>query len=148
MVYLSVPQSRASAGNTALDPVSVNGGTTIAEEKLIFDEITGLDEKPVRFGEKTFALWWKVKRQPAYSCFPLHVSFRDGMGHYTIYDEKFSPPAMRMSASSRLLTLTGQLIERSWNKKIRHSLDALRDSTNRPPAYRRNRSRASGFCMR
>src|SRR5690242_14954730 len=44
MVFLAVPQLQTVAGNTALDAASVNGSTRyIAEEKLIFDEITGLD---------------------------------------------------------------------------------------------------------
>ncbi len=111
MVYLSVPQSRASAGNTALDPVSVNGGTRyIAEEKLIFDEITGLDEKPVRFGRKNIRFVVEGEKTAGLQLLPIARVLRDGMGHY-IYDEKFIPPAMRMSASSRLLTLTGRLIE-------------------------------------
>lgn len=111
MVYLAVPQLRTVAGNTALDAASVNGSTRyIAEEKLIFDEITGLDEKPVRFGRKNIRFVVEGEQTAGLQLLPIARVLRDGMGHY-IYDEKFIPPSMRISASSRLMSLAGRLIE-------------------------------------
>jgi type VI secretion system protein ImpJ len=111
MVYLAVPQHRTSPESTALDSANVNGATRyIAEEKLIFDEITGLDEKPVRFGRKNIQFLIEGEKTAGLQLLPIARVLRDGMGHY-VYDERFIPPSMRMSASSRLIFLTRRLIE-------------------------------------
>jgi type VI secretion system protein ImpJ len=108
---LAIPRRQASAANCDLNGESTNGSSRfIAEERPVFDELTGLDEKPVRFGRKNIRMMLGDENQGECETIPVARILRDGLGHY-VYDEAFIPPVLRLNASPALLALTGRLIE-------------------------------------
>jgi len=81
-----------------------------AEVQMLFDETTGRDEKPVHMGRKNIAL--RVDTEPAgeFNLLPIARISRDGSGNF-VYDPEFIPPNVAISASARLMSLLGRLIE-------------------------------------
>ena len=109
--YLAVPKRKLLGGNCELEPgASSNGTRYSAEERPVFDEISGGDEKPVRFGRKNIRFLFEGEKRDDYQILPLARILRDGAGHF-ILDEKFIPPAIRFSASEALMGMTRRLIE-------------------------------------
>lgn len=110
LVYLAVPQQKQLGGNCTLDPQTANGTRFIAEERPVFDEITGGDEKPVRFGRKNIRFLFEGEKAEGWQLLPLTRILRDGAGRF-IFDERFIPPVVRFGASERLISLTRRLID-------------------------------------
>jgi len=111
MSYLAVPKRKLLGGNCALDSGSnANGTRYVAEERPVFDEITGGDEKPVRFGRKNIRFLFEGENGNEYQLLPLARILRDGAGHF-IFDEKFIPPVIRFNASETLMGIVRRLIE-------------------------------------
>jgi len=109
--YLAVPKRKLLGGNCALEPdPKSNGARYLAEERPVFDEITGGDEKPVRFGRKNIRFVFESEKKDDYQLLPLARILRDGAGHF-IFDEKFIPPVIRFQASEALMAMTRRLIE-------------------------------------
>ncbi len=69
IVYLAVPEHKQRGGNCSLEsgPAATKGTRFIAEEHKVVDEITGGEEKPVRFGRKAicFLVEGEVQRRLA-----------------------------------------------------------------------------------
>ncbi len=82
----------------------------VAESRVLHDENTGIDERPVSLGRKNFRLL--VDTEPAGDLLTLPIAriVRDGSGHF-VYDTIFVPPVLRTSASPRLMLLAQRLIE-------------------------------------
>jgi type VI secretion system protein ImpJ len=111
MVYLAVPSQSDSGGNCALEASLTNGHVRyLSEEKPVFDEVTGQDENPVRFGRKNIRFLLEGEKADGLELLAAARVLRDGLGHY-IFDENFIPSCVRMSASARLMALTRRLIE-------------------------------------
>lgn len=110
LAYLAVPVRKILGGNTTLDPMAGNGTRFIAEEHPVSDEITGGDEKPVRFGRKNIRFLFEGEKRDGWQVLPLARIRRDGAGHF-IFDERFIPPVVRFSASETLMAMTRRLIE-------------------------------------
>ncbi len=111
MAYLAVPDRKLLGGNCVLDPkASTNGTRFVAEERPVFDEITGGDEKAVRFGRKNIRFLFEGEKKDGWRLLPIARIRRDGAGYF-IFDEKFIPPVVRFSASPPLLAMTGRLID-------------------------------------
>jgi type VI secretion system protein ImpJ len=108
---LAVPSKRPGGANCALtDAVSADGVRYVAQEELLRDDNTGLDEKPVRVGRKNIRLLLDVEPSEGYVTLPLARVMRDGAGGF-IYDETFIPPCLRISTSERLMTMTRRLVD-------------------------------------
>jgi type VI secretion system protein ImpJ len=109
---LGLPMHKPTGVNVALngDESARNSSRFIAEERQVSDENTGQDEKPVRFGRKNIRILLDTEPSDGLITLPLARVLRDGSGHY-IYDERFIPPCVQISASNRLMTLARRLIE-------------------------------------
>lgn len=111
LAFLAVPQRKQLGGNCALDVMGASNGTRfIAEEHPVFDEITGGDEKPVRFGRKNIRFLFEGEKSDGWQLHPVARILRDGAGHF-IFDEKFIPPVLRFSASEALMGMTRRLMD-------------------------------------
>ena len=82
----------------------------VAEDHAVFDEISGGEEKPVRFGRKNLRLVFEGEKTEGLHLLPLARILRDGAGHF-VFDEKFVPPVLRFNASEALMNMTRRLIE-------------------------------------
>ena len=111
-VLLAIPPRKPNGVNCAIEtnPVSPVDARYLAESKVLHDENTGADERPVRFGRKNLRL--VVDTEPAGDLvtLPLARVMRDGAGHF-IYDPQFVPPVLGIGASQRLMEILRRLIE-------------------------------------
>ncbi|MGE5488972.1 MAG: type VI secretion system baseplate subunit TssK [bacterium] len=106
--HLAIPAMRPDSRNTSLE--ESDGARFIAETRMIHDENTGRDEKPVRLGRKNLRLLLDPELTPDYVSLPLARITRDSSGSF-IFDPEFIPPVVDISASDRLLMLLRRLIE-------------------------------------
>ncbi len=122
-VFLAVPPHRLGAANCALTEEQDKGGTRYtAEEKILPDENTGLDEKPLKLGRKNIRLLLDTEDAGEMQTLPIGRVKRDGSGNY-IYDESFIPPCLQISASQTLMLMTRRMIEILQEKSVNVSLD-------------------------
>ncbi|MBV8807902.1 MAG: type VI secretion system baseplate subunit TssK [Acidobacteriaceae bacterium] len=118
LTYLAVPSRKQLGGNCTLDPANAANGTRfLAEERPVFDEITGGDEKPVRFGRKNIRFLFEGEKAEGWQRLPLARILRDGAGRF-IFDQKYIPPVVRFSASETLMSMTRRLIDILTQKNI------------------------------
>jgi type VI secretion system protein ImpJ len=114
---LGIPEYKPTGVNIELNTnIELNGngvadGTRfIAEERKVYDENTGQDEKTVRFARKNIRIILDTEPSDGLITLPLARVRRDGSGHF-IYDERFIAPCVQISASERLMTLARRLLE-------------------------------------
>lgn len=126
-VFLGIPARRPGGPNCALDPEQ-NSARFIAEARTFRDENTGTDERPVRVGRKNFKLLFDTEEAEGYSLLPLARVRRDGSGHF-IYDPRFVPPCLQISAAEHLMLLLKRLVEILETKSatLSRSQGSLRD---------------------
>jgi type VI secretion system protein ImpJ len=111
LAFLAVPLYKQLGGNCALDPkAGANGTRFLSEEHPVFDEISGGDEKPVRFGRKNISFLFEGEKADTSQRLPVARIVRDGAGHF-VFDDKFVPPVLRFSASEALMGMTRRLID-------------------------------------
>lgn len=111
VLSLVVPAYKPSGMNVALNGENYsNGARFIGEERKVYDENTGQDEKPVRFGRKNIRILLDTEPSEGLMTLPVARVLRDGSGH-CIYDERFIAPCLQINASERLMTLTRRLVE-------------------------------------
>lgn len=111
LAYLAVPKRKQLGGNCALERQAGSNGTRfVAEEQTVFDEITGGDEKPVRFGRKNISFLFEGEKNEGWQVMPLARIQRDGGGHF-VFDEKFVPPVLRFNSSTALMNMMRRLID-------------------------------------
>jgi len=123
-VLLTVPPHRLGAANCAFSAEQNKGRTRyIAEEKILPDENTGLDERPLKLGRKNLRLLLDTEDAGEMQTLPIGRVKRDGAGNY-IYDEGFIPPCLQISASQTLMKTTRRLIEVLQEKSATVSLDS------------------------
>ena len=122
-VLLTVPPHRLGGANCSF-PDEQNKGRTryIAEEKILPDENTGLDEKPLKLGRKNIRLLLDTEDAGELRTLPIGRIKRDGSGNY-VYDESFIPPCLQISASQTLMMMTRRLIDILQEKSATVSLD-------------------------
>jgi type VI secretion system protein ImpJ len=91
-----------------------------AEVKMLYDETTGRDERPVHLGRKNIEL--RVDTEPLGDLIHLPIAriVRDASGQFA-YDPWFIPPSVEISASPTLLWLLQRLIEILDEKSSRFS---------------------------
>jgi type VI secretion system protein ImpJ len=111
LAYLAVPTRKVLGGNCTLEPDGiVNNTRFVAEEKQVFDDITGGEDKPVRFGRKNIKFLFEGEKKDGYQLLSLARICRGGAGHF-VFDEKYIPPVLRISSSEALLSMVRRLIE-------------------------------------
>jgi type VI secretion system protein ImpJ len=110
-VCLSVPARKPNGLNCLPAEAARNGDVRfLAESRLLHDETTGIDEKPVRLGRKNIQLKLDTELLDSGMQLPLARVVRDHSGHY-VYDPTFIPPCVQISASERLMSLLHRLID-------------------------------------
>ncbi len=111
VVMLAIPPRKPNGFNCALD---ANGhgpdARYVAETRVLHDENTGGDERPVRLGRKNLRLVFDTEPLNDLLALPVARVVRDGSGHFA-YDAAFVPPVLQISASTRLMTMTQRIIE-------------------------------------
>jgi type VI secretion system protein ImpJ len=113
VVSLAIPPRKANGYNCALDPKALNGARDaryLAESRVLHDENTGLDERPVRIGRKNVRLLLDTELAGDLLTLPIARVVRDRTGHFA-YDPEFVPPLLQTGASPRLMSLTQRLID-------------------------------------
>ncbi len=110
-VMLAVPPRRPD-GLNCLPAEQQNGEPVryLAEPRLLADENTGRDEKPVQLGRKNIRLLADTEPADDWLTLPVARIMRDGAGHF-IYDPDFIPPCLDISASERLMMILRRLVE-------------------------------------
>lgn len=108
-VLLAIPARKQSGVNCSSDAPDPKV-RYVAETKLLHDETTGLDEKPVRVGRKNIRLLLDSEAAPDVLALPVARIMRDGSGHF-VYDPAFIPPCVTINASERLLMILRRLID-------------------------------------
>lgn len=111
LVMLAIPPRRPDGLNCL--PAEQQDGEPVrylAETRLLADENTGRDEKPVRLGRKNIRLLVETESTEDWVTLPLARVMRDGAGHF-VYDPEFIPPCLSISASERLTLILRRLVE-------------------------------------
>jgi type VI secretion system protein ImpJ len=129
-VMVAVAPRRPEGANTTTpndgSAAPLNGQAGLryrAEIQMLHDETTGRDEKPVQMGRKNIRLLLDTEAAGDLVTLPVARITRDGSGHF-VFDENFIPPAVEISASERLMSLLGRLLEILEEKSLRFSRTA------------------------
>lgn len=102
----------------------LNGNSRYKSEvRMLFDETTGRDEKPVQVGRKNIALTLDPPQDGDKVALPVARITRSGAGQY-VFDAGFIPPCVQIGASEQLMSLLGRLIEILEDKSSRFSRTA------------------------
>jgi type VI secretion system protein ImpJ len=110
LAYLAVPKRHSLGGDCSLDGSAESKTRFMAEERQVFDEITGGEEKAVRFGRKNITVVFEGEKAEGLNLLPLARVRRNGGGYFE-FDEKFIPPVLRFGASQALVSMTRRLID-------------------------------------
>lgn len=109
-VMLAVPERRPNGMNCIAAEDGAGGGVRFTGElHTIPDEITGLDEKPVRVGRKNIRLLFDVEPTAGSQTLPVARVTRDYSGRFVL-DETFIPPSLTISGCAGLMTMLERLI--------------------------------------
>lgn len=125
-VMLAAHPRRPEGSNTTIPESGpeVNGSARYrAEIRMLYDETTGRDEKPVYVGRKNIELRLDTEPPGDLVTLPLARIMRSGSGQF-IFDPDFIPPCIEVSASERLMALLGRLIDILEDKSARFSRTA------------------------
>lgn len=111
IVYLAVPEHKQRGGNCSLEsgPAATKGTRFVAEEHKVVDEITGGEEKPVRFGRKAICFLVEGEVKEGWQTLPLAKVRRQGANQFS-FDPQFVPPLLKFSACPALMSMTERLI--------------------------------------
>lgn len=109
LILLAIPARRAGQA----DCIAEGGGLDAQLRyrpgvRVLPDETTGRDEKPVAVALKNFRLILDLEDLEGLVTLPLARVRRDGAGHF-IYDPEYIPPSLRIGASRRLMELVERL---------------------------------------
>src|SRR5258708_2096720 len=112
---LAIPPRRPNGWNCSAAEAEAHadsgpGTRYVAESRVLHDENTGSDERPVRLGRKNLRLLLDTEPAGDLITLPIARVVRDGSGHFAC-DPNFVPPVLQVSASTRLMLLVQRLIE-------------------------------------
>jgi type VI secretion system protein ImpJ len=111
VVFLAIPSFRPGRANCALDPKASDGNLRfVAETRVVADETTGQDEKPVVLGRKNLRVVLDSELREDMTALPLARVRRDGTGQF-VYDLDFIPPVLEIGASPGLMERLRRVIE-------------------------------------
>jgi type VI secretion system protein ImpJ len=109
-VLLGIPARRPNGLNCVPAEDGATDTRFVGEIRMLHDEITGIDEKPVRVGRKNIRILFENEAAEDCATLPVARVTRDRSGHF-IYDPAFVPPCVSISASESLMAMLGRLIE-------------------------------------
>jgi type VI secretion system protein ImpJ len=107
-VSLAVPARKPQGLSTVLSGAADNA-RFVAETRILRDETTGADERPVQIGRKNIRMLLDLEPADGLVLLPVARVMRDGAGH-VVFDPDFIPPCLQISASERLMLLLGRLV--------------------------------------
>lgn len=110
LTYLAIPKRQALGGNCSLEGGLDARTRFIAEDHPVFDEITGGEEKLVKFGRKNLKILFEVEKTEGFHLLPMARILRDSSGRF-VFDENFIPPVLRFNCNPALMKMTRRLIE-------------------------------------
>src|SRR5690242_637223 len=117
-VLLAITARRPDGRNCALQEEDADESVRfVRQTTAIADETTGHDEKSVGLGRKNFRLVLDSELTDDTVRLPIARIMRSGSGDF-IPDPEFIPPCIQVGASSRLMELTGRLIEIMEEKSL------------------------------
>jgi type VI secretion system protein ImpJ len=109
-VYLGLPSRRPEGPNCTLEPLGGQNHLRFAAEvRNLHDDNTGRDDRPVHLGRKNIRFLLDTENRDDLVCLPIARIMRDGSGHL-LYDPRFIPPCLRISASERLMMISRRLV--------------------------------------
>jgi type VI secretion system protein ImpJ len=107
---LAVPEKRPDGFNCALTEIERTLPVRyIAEEKPLPDENTGRDVKFIQLGRKNIRFLVAGEKRDGLITMPLGRIRRHGTGQF-IFDERFVPPVLQISAAPSLMAILRRLI--------------------------------------
>jgi len=112
-VLLGVPPQKPQGLNCALDEAETRDCPDtryIADSRIMHDDNTGIDERPIQVGRKNLRLVLDTEPFEGLMSLPLARIIRDGSGHFA-YDPHFVPPVLQINASERLMLLGRRLVD-------------------------------------
>ena len=110
-VCLAVPSHKVEGLNCAVTDPERHGGVRYqAESKPMADENTGRDVKPIPFARKNVRFLVSTEAAEGLVTLPLARIKRSTAGGF-VYDDKFIPPCLEISASERLMLMLRRLID-------------------------------------
>ena len=112
-MHLAIPVALSEGRNTSLQNGPANGSGQVrfrGEDRLLPDQNTGLDEKPIQIGQKNLQLLAEAEITDQVVSLPVVRILRDGLGRYEP-DPTFVPPCLTISASPALIDMLQRLIE-------------------------------------
>jgi len=130
-VLLAIPPRKSDGFNCLVEDSAPQGGRDprfVAETRVLHDQNSGADERPVRLGRKNFRLLLDTEPSGDLLAMPVARVIRDRTGHFA-YDADFVPPVLEISASQRLMLLTQRLIDILGEKSAAISRGAKRGSS-------------------
>ena len=110
IVSLGVPGRKSDGLNCAMQGAKADGVRFTVKSETLHDETNGRDEKPVNLGLKNIRLVFGTEDTTGLTLLPIARVVREVSGKFA-YDPLFIPPVLRVSASDRLMSLLGRLIE-------------------------------------
>lgn len=111
-VFLALPAERQGGGNVLLQNGEARRETRYRTETLnVYDENTGVDDRPVEVGRANFQIRFGREAMQEYTAIQIAEVKRDTSGVF-ILSETFVPTCLGLVASERLMTITRTLIER------------------------------------
>jgi len=113
VVCLAIPGRKADGLNCLPPEASAASSGPVryaAQPHVLHDETTGRDEKPVHLGRKNIKIVFDNGKNENMVTLPFARVIRDGSGRYA-YDPNFIPPCLDVTASDRIMSLLGRLIE-------------------------------------
>ncbi len=110
-VHLAVPGRRLGGANCTLDAQDLEPATRyVAVANKVCDENTGRDETTLEFGRKNIRLLFDSEPSDGLVTLPIARVMRGSAGRL-VYDSTFIAPCMRLTASERIMSMLGRLIE-------------------------------------
>ena len=115
VVSLAVPSWQLDGQNCSFAESPVAGTRYTVETRMLNDDTTGRDERPVRLAKKNIQL--TASQEPSDSLLTLPVARvkRDGTGHF-VFDPTFVPPCVRLGASKYLMGMLMRLVGKIEDK--------------------------------
>jgi type VI secretion system protein ImpJ len=109
-VYLVLPSRRPQGPNCILDMSRPPDHIRFtAEARTLPDDNTGRDDRALQLARKNIHFLLESEDREGLVCLPIARVMRDGSGRL-LYDPRFVPPILQISASERLMMIARRLI--------------------------------------
>ncbi len=132
-VMLAIPLRKPDGFNCSLAEADSNA-RYLAESRVLHDENTGSDERPVRLGRKNLRLLLDTEPGEDLATLPVARVVRDRAGHFAL-DPNFVPPVLQIAASAPLMLMVQRLIEILDDKSASISHSPGRETTTGPAEF-------------